>query len=228
MPGVCFLCGGGIWFASNHFKSGSLAKQRIIPPVFVRCLSSLWLSSVLPPCKNRARSGLGPVFVRTAAQMIWALSRFCESFGLPVEQNCCDPWHQRPPFVFFFPNFISNVFEGGGVGEVSEREGGEGRGLMPLSVTSSVYTRYDWYDPTLALPRRVSGKVLWVWGFSCVCMCVGLCVRVWCCLLLLLLLLFFNIEILNVFLLAFYFVVHCYLYLSVFICLLLFSIFHVQ
>lgn len=64
------------------------------------------------------------------------------------------------------------MFQRGGVGEVSEREGGEADGLMSLSVTSSVDTRCN---PTLPLPRRVSGKVLWVWGFSCVCVraCVG-------------------------------------------------------
>lgn len=91
--------------------------------------------------------------------MIWALSRFHESFGLPVEQNRCDPGHRG--FVFFFAELrLRSVFKGGGVDEVSEHEGGEGPWW--LLVTSSVYARYNWYNPTLALPRWVSGEALWV------------------------------------------------------------------
>lgn len=45
------------------------------------------------------------VFIGTASQMIWALSRFHDSLGLPEEHLCCDS-SPKEECLFRFGKFI--------------------------------------------------------------------------------------------------------------------------
>lgn len=167
---------GGGWFASNHFKSGVLVKQRIIP--WKVCQISF---SDSPRSSLRAKTGPD---LASALCLLGQLLRWSGSSA--GSMNHLDfRWSRtaairgtRDRRLFSSsPTSFKKVFQSRGVGEVREHEGGERRGLMSLLVTSSVYKRYNWYNPTLVLPRRVRGKVLWVW-VSLVCACVRVCVWV--------------------------------------------------